>query len=168
MGRVVGLRELSKLRPGLRRRRKKVVFTNGTFDILHRGHVEYLQAARKLGDVLVVGLNTDASIRRIKGKGRPVNKNADRAIVLSALGCVDYICFFGEDTPFNLIKTVVPDVLVKGADWNIHDIVGKDIVEKHGGTVRTIRLTKGRSTTNTIERVLRAYCFNGRGGSRKI
>ena len=158
MGKVLNVRALSRIRKGLRRQRKKVVFTNGTFDIIHRGHVEYLQAARKLGDVLVVGLNTDTSIRRLKGKGRPVNKNADRAAVVAALGCVDYVCFFGDNTPERLIQILVPDVLVKGADWKIRDIVGKDIVERHGGTVRTIRLTRGRSTTNTIKRVLRAYC----------
>lgn len=158
MGKVLNVRALSRIRKGLRRQRKKVVFTNGTFDIIHRGHVEYLQAARKLGDVLVVGLNTDTSIRRLKGKGRPVNKNADRAAVVAALGCVDYVCFFGDNTPERLIQILVPDMLVKGADWKIRDIVGKDIVERHGGTVRTIRLTRGRSTTNTIKRVLRAYC----------
>lgn len=165
MGNVVGVRKLSRLRAKLRRQRKKVVFTNGTFDILHRGHVEYLQAARKLGDVLIVGLNTDASIRRIKGKGRPINPNKDRAIVLAALCCVDYVCFFGEDTPYKLIGTLVPDILVKGADWKKSDIVGKDVVENHGGKVKTIRLTHGRSTTSTIERVLRVH---GRAGSRKI
>jgi len=165
MGRVVAVRSLSRLRATLRRQRRKVVFTNGTFDILHRGHVEYLQAAGRLGDVLIVGLNTDASIRRIKGKGRPINRNEDRAHVLAALGCVDYVCFFGEDTPYQLIRTLVPDILVKGADWKVNDIVGKDVVENHGGKVKTIRLTHGRSTTNTIERVLRVY---GRARSGKI
>ncbi len=139
-----------------------VVFTNGTFDILHRGHVDYLQAARRLGDVLIVGLNTDASIRRIKGKGRPINPTAARAAVLSALGCVDYVCTFSDDTPYKLIRALVPDVLVKGADWKVGDIVGRDVVERHGGVVRTIRLTRGHSTTNTIERILRAYCVQGR------
>ena len=158
MAKVLAVLKLAALRRSLRRQGKKVVFTNGTFDIVHRGHVEYLQAARKLGDVLIVGLNTDASIRRIKGKDRPINKNADRAAVLSALGCVDYVCLFGDDTPYRLIQALVPDVLVKGADWKIGKIVGSDVVEKHGGVVKTIRLTRGRSTTNTIERVLKAYC----------
>lgn len=167
MGRVLDVPALSRIRATLRRQRKKVVFSNGTFDILHRGHVEYLQAAKKLGDVLIVGLNTDASIRRIKGKGRPVNRNTDRAVVLAALGCVDYVCFFGDDTPDKLIRVLAPDILVKGADWNISDIVGKDVVEQHGGTVKTIRLTRGRSTTNTIERVLRAYCPGRRGRLQK-
>jgi rfaE bifunctional protein nucleotidyltransferase chain/domain len=162
MGSVLSVQRLARIRRNLRRRRKRVVFTNGTFDIIHRGHVEYLQAARKLGDVLIVGLNTDASIRRIKGEDRPINKNADRAAVLSALGCVDYVCMFGEDTPHRLITELVPDVLVKGADWKIGEIVGGGVVEKHGGMVKTIRLTRGRSTTNTIERVLKAYGFKGR------
>lgn len=134
-----------------------MVFTNGTFDILHRGHVEYLTAARRLGDVLVVGLNTDASIRRIKGDPRPINRGRDRAAVLAALGAVDYVCFFGGDTPLRLISVVVPDVLVKGADWSVSAIVGRDVVERHGGRVRTIRLTPGRSTTGVIEKILQAY-----------
>jgi D-beta-D-heptose 7-phosphate kinase/D-beta-D-heptose 1-phosphate adenosyltransferase len=134
-----------------------VVFTNGTFDILHRGHVEYLAAARNMGDILVVGLNSDASIRRIKGPRRPINKARDRAAVLCALASVDYVCLFGANTPLHLIRALVPDVLVKGADWAIQTIVGREIVEGAGGSVRTVRLTPGRSTTNTIERVLRAY-----------
>ena len=154
MGRIVRLDTLVRLRPKFRRQRNTVVFTNGTFDILHRGHVEYLAKAKRMGDVLVVGINTDASIRRIKGKGRPINHNTDRAVVLAALASVDYVCFFGEDTPYRLIAALKPDVLVKGADWKINDIVGKDIVERNGGAVRTIRLTRGRSTTNTIERVI--------------
>jgi D-beta-D-heptose 7-phosphate kinase/D-beta-D-heptose 1-phosphate adenosyltransferase len=169
MGHVVGVRKLSKLRTTMRRQRKKVVFTNGAFDIIHRGHVEYLQAARRLGDVLIVGLNTDSSIRRIKGRGRPVNSSKDRAIVLAALSCVDFVCFFREDTPYKLIRVLVPDILVKGADWKVDEIVGKDVVESRGGKVKTIRFIHGRSTTNTIERVLRTYRPNGRGRSgRKI
>jgi D-beta-D-heptose 7-phosphate kinase/D-beta-D-heptose 1-phosphate adenosyltransferase len=157
MGKVLSLPALRKVRERLRKHKKKVVFTNGTFDILHRGHVEYLTKAKALGDVLIVGLNTDASIRRIKGPKRPINSNRDRAAVLAALEAVDYICFFGEDTPQRLIASLVPDVLVKGADWNVEAIVGKDIVEKHGGVVKTIRLTPGRSTTNVIRRILDVY-----------
>jgi rfaE bifunctional protein nucleotidyltransferase chain/domain len=157
MAKIVSLRQLLRVRKTLRRMRKKVVFTNGTFDILHRGHVEYLAAARALGDVLVVGLNTDASIRRIKGNGRPINRNADRAAVLAALASVDFVCFFGADTPARLIEALVPDVLVKGADWNIDAIVGRDVVEGHGGTVRRIRLVPGRSSTSVIERILKTY-----------
>ncbi len=157
MGSVVTLAKLVRLRRSLARRGKKVVFTNGTFDIVHRGHVEYLAAARKLGDVLIVGLNTDASIRRIKGTNRPINHNADRAAVLAALAAVDYVVFFGDDTPARLIDRIIPDVLVKGADWKPGSIVGADTVLAHGGHVRTIRLTRGRSTTNVINRVLQRY-----------
>lgn len=164
MGKVLGLSAMKKVRATLKRAGKRVVFTNGTFDILHRGHVTYLQAARRLGDCLVVGLNTDASIRRIKGPQRPINPNQDRAAVLAALGCVDYVVFFGDDTPERLIRTLVPDVLVKGADWKKGDIVGGDVVEAHGGSVRRIRLTRGRSTTNVIQRVIAVYC-SSRSGS---
>jgi rfaE bifunctional protein nucleotidyltransferase chain/domain len=157
MGTLVTLPQLVRIRRRLSRQGKKVVFTNGTFDILHRGHVEYLKRARALGDTLIVGLNTDASIRRIKGPQRPINRAADRAVVLAALEAVDFVCYFGQDTPFQMIQRIVPDVLVKGADWKIDSIVGKDIVERHGGTVRTVKLAPGRSTTRVIERVLRAY-----------
>lgn len=162
MGRVLSLDALARERAKLARRRKRVVFTNGTFDILHRGHVEYLAAARRMGDVLIVALNTDASIRRIKGKRRPINPQRDRAIVLAALACVDYVCLFGEDTPRRVISRLLPDILVKGADWKKSLIVGRDTVEARGGSVRTIRLTKGRSTTGVIERILRNY--TGRRG----
>jgi len=157
MGRIVSTGEMVRIRRRLRKNRKRVVFTNGTFDIIHRGHVEYLQKAKRLGDVLIVGLNTDASIRRIKGKKRPINRNADRAAVMAALVPVDYVCFFREDTPERLIESIVPDVLVKGADWKVDRIVGKDIVERNGGRVRTIRLTPGKSTTGIISRVLDSY-----------
>jgi rfaE bifunctional protein nucleotidyltransferase chain/domain len=157
MGRVVGRTALVKIRRNLKRAGKRVVFTNGTFDILHRGHVEYLQVARRMGDVLVVGLNTDASIRRIKGDKRPINLNRDRAAVLAALGCVDYVCMFGDDTPQRLIDALIPDVLVKGADWNTNEIVGKETVEAHGGCVRRIRLTRGRSTTSVIKKIVERY-----------
>ena len=157
MGRVLSLPALVRRRRRLAREGKKVVFTNGTFDILHRGHVEYLAAARAMGDVLIVGLNTDASIRRLKGRGRPINPGSDRAAVLAALRSVDYVCFFGASTPARMISRVMPDVLVKGADWKTHDIVGGDVVGAHGGAVRRVRLTPGRSTTEIIERVLRNY-----------
>jgi D-beta-D-heptose 7-phosphate kinase/D-beta-D-heptose 1-phosphate adenosyltransferase len=157
MGTVLTTAAMLRVRQALKKQRKTVVFTNGTFDILHRGHVAYLQAARKLGDRLIVGLNTDASIRRIKGPKRPINPNRDRADVLAALACVDYVVLFGDDTPERLIGTLLPDVLVKGADWKKGEIVGSDIVEAHGGSVRRIRLTRGRSTTNVIQRVLDVY-----------
>lgn len=157
MGKVLSLGALTRIRKRARRERKRVVFTNGTFDILHRGHVEYLARARAMGDLLIVGLNTDASIRRIKGKHRPINKEQDRAAVLTALEAVDYVCFFGDDTPIDLITALIPDILVKGADWKEKDIVGKDAVERNGGVVRRVKLTPGKSTTEVIDRVLRAY-----------
>jgi rfaE bifunctional protein nucleotidyltransferase chain/domain len=154
MGRLLSLKEMVKIRRTCKRQGRCVVFTNGTFDILHRGHVEYLSDARALGDVLVVGLNTDASIRRIKGPLRPINRNRDRAAVLSALASVDYVVLFGQDTPAHLIDAIIPDVLVKGADWKEDAIVGADVVRANGGTVKRIRLTRGRSTTNVIDTIL--------------
>jgi D-beta-D-heptose 7-phosphate kinase/D-beta-D-heptose 1-phosphate adenosyltransferase len=156
MGALVPLKRLLGIRARLARQGKRVVFTNGTFDILHRGHVEYLAAARRMGDVLVVGLNSDASIRRIKGSGRPINRARDRAAVLGGLSSVDYVCLFTQDTPAVMIRRLLPDVLVKGADWKKSAIVGREVVEAHGGTVRIVRLTPGRSTSGLIRRVLRA------------
>lgn len=154
---ILPLAALLRERNRLRRLRRRVVFTNGTFDILHRGHVEYLQRARALGDALIVGLNTDASIRRIKGPRRPLNPQRDRAVVLAGLAAVDYVVLFSGDTPARLIRALVPDVLVKGADWAPEAIVGADVVKAHGGAVRTIPLTRGRSTTALIRRVLRTH-----------
>ena len=153
MGEVVAHTELLKIRERLKREGKKIVFTNGVFDIVHRGHVEYLTKAKALGDVLLVGMNTDASAHRLKGPQRPVVSQDDRAFVLAALRVVDYVCLFDEDTPYNLIKSVVPDVLVKGSDWAIDSIVGKDIVEAAGGKVQTIDYVPNRSTTNIIQKI---------------
>ena len=145
-----------KQRARLRAAGKKLVFTNGAFDILHAGHATYLEFARRQGDALVVGLNSDASVRRYKGDRRPVNPQADRARVLAALECVDYVVIFGEDEPAKLIGALVPDVLVKGADW-AHYVSGRDIVEKAGGRVVLARMVRGRSTSRTIEHILKAY-----------
>ena len=131
-----------------------VVFTNGCFDILHPGHVDYLQRARAMGDSLVVGLNSDASVRRLKGSRRPVNDEESRAVVLAALACVDYVIVFEEDTPYELIGAIVPDVLVKGGDWSVDRIVGRDIVERAGGRVFSIPLLAGYSTTGIVDRIL--------------
>lgn len=154
MGKVVNLEELKKIRKILREQKKKVVFTNGCFDIIHRGHIEYLLKAKTLGDVLIVGLNTDDSMHRIKGEKRPIVSEDDRAFIVAHLAPVDYVCPFGEDTPLEIISALVPDVLIKGADWNVNDIVGKDIVEKSGGKVITIEYVSGQSTTNIIERII--------------
>ena len=134
-----------------RKEGKTIVFSNGCFDILHRGHVEYLSKAADLGDILVIGLNTDASVKRLKGPSRPVNDEKARAVVLAALEFVDAVIFFEEDTPYDLIKFVQPDVLVKGKDYKAEDIVGYDIVTNKGGKVETIELVEGFSTTNILK-----------------
>ena len=153
---------LNKLVDKLKSQNKKIVFTNGCFDILHKGHVEYLAQAADLGDVLIVGLNSDDSVRRQeKGKNRPINKINARQTVLSSLFFVDYVVEFNENTPINLIEIILPSVLVKGGDYNPCEtnkknksyIVGKDIVEKNGGNVQVINLVKGFSTTATIQKM---------------
>jgi D-beta-D-heptose 7-phosphate kinase/D-beta-D-heptose 1-phosphate adenosyltransferase len=132
--------------------RKQLVFTNGVFDLLHRGHVHYLLQARNLGDALVIGINADSSVKRLKGDSRPIQNEEDRAYITSCLKCCDAVAIFDEDTPLELIKVVLPDVLVKGGDYEIENIVGRDVVEANGGVVKTIPLVEGRSTTNIIER----------------
>ncbi len=131
----------------------RVVFTNGVFDILHRGHVDYLYAARALGDCLVVGLNTDASARRLKGPERPLNVEQDRALVLAGLGCVDVVTLFDEDTPRALIAALLPDVLVKGGDYRPEDVVGRAEVEAAGGRLVLIPFLEGRSTTGLVRKI---------------
>jgi D-beta-D-heptose 7-phosphate kinase/D-beta-D-heptose 1-phosphate adenosyltransferase len=134
---------------------KRIVFTNGVFDILHPGHLRYLQAARRHGDVLIVGLNSDASVRRNKGPERPTNPESERAEVLEALACVDAVSVFDEDTPAEIIRRVQPDVLVKGADWPADQIVGRDVVEARGGRVILEPVETGYSTTDIVNRVRR-------------
>ena len=134
---------------------KKIVFTNGCFDILHAGHVRYLIKARSLGDLLVVGLNSDASVKKIKGPKRPVVPEAERGEVLSALEAVDFIVTFDDETPIKVIDAIKPDILVKGADWKHGEIVGEDIVKASGGKVVRVTLVKGKSTTNIIEKVIK-------------
>jgi len=130
-----------------------IVFTNGCFDILHRGHVDLLEKAKALGDILVLGLNSDDSIRRLKGEERPLVKEADRAFILSRLESVDVVCIFEEDTPLDLIRKVKPDILVKGGDYTIETIVGYEIVQQYDGKVLTIPLISGRSTTNVLNKI---------------
>jgi rfaE bifunctional protein nucleotidyltransferase chain/domain len=132
---------------------KRIVFTNGVFDILHPGHVRYLQAARGHGDILIVGLNSDASVRRNKGPERPINQQDERAEVLAALACVDAVSIFDDDTPADIIRRVQPDVLVKGADWPADQIVGRDTVEARGGRVVLEPVEQGYSTTGLVERI---------------
>jgi rfaE bifunctional protein nucleotidyltransferase chain/domain len=131
----------------------EVVFTNGCFDILHLGHIDYLEKSRKLGTRLVVGLNTDASVKRLKGPERPLNNEYARARMLAALACTDAIILFDEATPLELITAISPDVLVKGSDYTVDKIVGADFVIEHGGTVKTIDLVEGYSTTGMIEKI---------------
>jgi rfaE bifunctional protein nucleotidyltransferase chain/domain len=135
---------------------KRLVFTNGCFDILHRGHVAYLSFARNQGDALVVGLNTDASVKANKGANRPIHSELDRAFVLGSLRAVDFVVLFGEKEPKDIIARILPQVLVKGSDW-AHYVSGREIVEAHGGKVVLADLVDGKSTTNTIERILQVY-----------
>jgi rfaE bifunctional protein nucleotidyltransferase chain/domain len=152
------IRAIKRIIAGLKAMRKRIVFTNGCFDILHVGHIRYLRKARSLGDVLVVGLNTDRSVKAIKGEKRPIVPQAERAEVLAALEFVDYVVLFDEPDPFALIEKIKPSVLVKGADWTKEKIVGRDLVEKGGGRVVRIPLVPGTSSTGVIERIIRAYC----------
>ena len=149
---IIPRRVVRALFARLRREGERIVFTNGCFDILHAGHAKYLREAAALGGVLVVGLNGDASVRRLKGEGRPVQKVRDRAYLLASLACVSFVAVFSEDTPASLIREVDPHVLVKGEDWKGKEIVGSDFVLSRGGTVRTIRLLRGRSTTEILRR----------------
>lgn len=155
-GKLLSIEEMAEERERLRGQGKKLVFTNGCFDILHIGHATYLSWARSLGDALVVAINSDNSVRRIKGPKRPIVPQDDRAALLLALRCVDYVVFFDDDTPVGAISAIVPDILVKGKDW-AGRVAGADIVEAAGGTVMLADLVPGRSTTGIIERVLDVY-----------
>lgn len=152
---IVTLTTLEERLSELRNSAKKpiVVFTNGCFDLIHRGHVDYLSRARDLGDILVVGLNSDASVKRLKGDSRPISNEASRASVLAAFGFVDYVVVFEEDTPLRLIEAIIPDILVKGGDYNHDNVVGADFVEKHGGRLELLSLIPGESTTRLVERM---------------
>ena len=142
----------------LQQQGKKIVFTNGCFDILHAGHVDIFQQARNLGDALVIAVNSDISIKKIKGEKRPVVPQAQRMQVLAALEAIDYVVIFDEENPLKIIKELQPDILVKGGDWPVETIVGREIVEKKGGKVLSIPLMEGISTTNIIEEVKKRFC----------
>ncbi|HEX2983230.1 MAG TPA: D-glycero-beta-D-manno-heptose 1-phosphate adenylyltransferase [Ignavibacteriales bacterium] len=157
MNNIISADEFLKIRKTLKEQNKKIVFTNGCFDILHAGHVDYLIKAKAMGDALVVGMNSDSSIQRIKGPKRPVVPERERAFIIANLKAVDYVIFFYEDTPGELINKIIPDVLVKGADWSIDNIVGRDVVVKNGGEVKTIEFVNDTSTTKIIEKVLESY-----------
>lgn len=154
---IKSLRELKKIIPALKARGEKIVFTNGCFDLLHYGHVRYLAEAKRKGEILVVAVNSDASIRRIKGKGRPILGEKDRLGLIAALESVDYVILFNQDTPLEVIKALKPDVLIKGSDWNIKKIVGADFVSGYGGRVATVKLVPARSTTNLIRTIAKRF-----------
>ncbi len=156
---VVSLEQLLPRLSACREQKKKIVFTNGCYDILHPGHVDLLQRARALGDVLVLGINTDASVRRLgKGEDRPINPYEVRAFVLAHLESVDFVTSFDEDTPVSLIRAVRPDVLVKGGDWTPERIAGREIVQGDGGMVLSLPLLEGYSTTGLVERIRKFGC----------
>ncbi|RME41062.1 MAG: bifunctional D-glycero-beta-D-manno-heptose-7-phosphate kinase/D-glycero-beta-D-manno-heptose 1-phosphate adenylyltransferase HldE [Deltaproteobacteria bacterium] len=149
--------ELAEMGRYAREQGRRIVFTNGCFDLLHAGHVSYLQKARQLGDLLVLGLNTDASIRRLKGPERPVVGQADRARIMAALDCVDYVVLFDDDTPMRLIEALRPDILVKGGDYRPEDVVGREFVESYGGRLELIHFEAGKSTTAMIDKILKSF-----------
>jgi rfaE bifunctional protein nucleotidyltransferase chain/domain len=152
--------ELRRIVSLLKKKRKTIVFTNGCFDLLHYGHVKYLEEARNKGDLLVVAINSDASVRRIKGRGRPLVSQGDRLRIIAGLESVDYVTLFNENTPLKIIELIKPHILVKGSDWKRCDIVGRDIVLAYGGKVVTVKLIKGRATTNLIKKIVRTRKSN--------
>ena len=154
---ILKLSDLVKVLESLREAGKRIVFTNGCFDILHAGHVRYLTAARSKGDALVLGLNSDVSVKSIKPENRPIVSQDQRAEVLAGLACVDYITIFDETDPLALIQTIKPDVLIKGADWKETDIIGSDVVKSYGGKVIRIEVVPGISTSRIIQRILKLY-----------
>ncbi|MDD5005629.1 MAG: D-glycero-beta-D-manno-heptose 1-phosphate adenylyltransferase [Candidatus Omnitrophica bacterium] len=148
--------KLARIISSLKKKRKRIVFTNGCFDILHVGHISYLNSAKKLGDILVVGINSDTSVKSLKGSRRPIMPLKDRIKILASLECIDYVCAFSQKTPLNLIKKIRPDVLVKGGDWKNKEIVGADFVKAYGGKIITIPFKKGYSTTGLIKKIISA------------
>lgn len=149
--------EIKKIRTQLKSEGKKVVFTNGVFDLIHSGHVDYLIKAKEMGDVLILALNSDSSVKRIKGNKRPILEQSERAFIVSNLKPVDYVTFFEEDTPAEIISDLIPDVLVKGADWAIDKIVGREVVEANGGEVKNIKFSNDQSTSNIIKIIKERY-----------
>ena len=157
MSNIKSKSEILLIRNQLKAEGKKVVFTNGCFDLIHSGHVDYLVKAKEMGDILILALNSDSSIRNIKGDKRPILKQDERAFIVSNLKPVDYVTFFEEDTPAEIINELIPDVLVKGADWEIDNIVGREIVETNGGEVKTIKFVNNQSTSNIIKIIKERY-----------
>ena len=157
VGMILTKELMKSLRKKFKDENKKVVFTNGVFDLIHSGHVDYLNKAKSLGDILIVGLNSDSSVKRIKGEKRPLVNQTERAFILSNLKPVDFVVIFDEDTPFDLIKELIPDVLVKGADWSLEKIIGSDIVLANKGEVKNIQFINEQSTSKIIETILSRY-----------
>lgn len=157
MNNIKTRKEIIEIRNQLKTKNKKVVFTNGCFDLIHSGHVDYLVKAKEMGDVLILALNTDESVKRIKGNKRPILKQDERAFIVSNLKPVDYVTFFEEDTPAEVISELIPDILVKGADWAMDKIVGREIVEANGGEVKTIEFVNNQSTSKIIQTILNNY-----------
>lgn len=156
MGKVISLNQLQQERENLRSENKTVVFTNGCFDLLHPGHTRYMQMARDLGDVLIVALNSDRAVQSLKGNSRPILKENERAEVMAALACVDYVMIFDDISPCETIAALLPDILVKGGDWGVNEIIGREEVEAAGGKVMSLPFVEGVSTTEIIERILKS------------
>lgn len=157
MSNIKTIEDIKALRKRWKAEGKKVVFTNGCFDLIHSGHVDYLVKAKEMGDILILALNTDTSVKRIKGNKRPILKQDERAFIVSNLKPVDYVTFFEEDTPAEIISELIPDVLVKGADWSLDKIVGREVVESNGGEVKTIKFVNDQSTSKIIQTILNSY-----------
>jgi D-beta-D-heptose 7-phosphate kinase/D-beta-D-heptose 1-phosphate adenosyltransferase len=149
--------DLQRIVEDLKRKRKRIVFTNGCFDLLHLGHIRYLEKAKSLGDILVVGVNSDRSVQSLKGPERPILPEEERAEILSGLGCVDYLTVFDEITPFELISSLQPHILVKGGDWTKENTIGREVVERSGGEVVILPFVEGSSSSNLIETILKRY-----------
>ncbi len=156
---IISVDTLKRKLVALRRKKYKIVFTNGCFDLLHAGHVNYLEKIKNSKDILIVAVNSDKSVRKIKLNGRPIQNQKSRSSIVAGLEAVDFVIIFNEETPYNVIKSLKPDVLVKGADWKTKGIIGQDIVEENGGCVKFVKYLKGYSTTRIIEMVLKNGCI---------
>jgi rfaE bifunctional protein nucleotidyltransferase chain/domain len=161
LGAIYNIKELLDQVTLWRKEGKRIVFTNGCFDIIHRGHIEYLGYAKSYGDILILGLNSDRSVRALKGAKRPYNNQDDRAFILSQLVSVDAVCIFDEDKPNRLLENIKPDILVKGGDYTVETVVGREIVEGYGGEVKTVPLIKGKSTTSLIDKLQNSKTNSG-------
>lgn len=146
--------DFKKIREEIKSKGRKLVFTNGCFDILHKGHIMYLQEAKALGDYLIVAINSDSSVKKLKGENRPINNENDRSYLVDNLKPVDYVIIFNEETPYKVIKEIIPDLLVKGGDWNEDEIVGSDVVKSNGGKVVSLQFIKDYSTTNLLKKII--------------